>query len=212
MNHKLEHTYPAAVAVAAIIGLQLGLLENLTLGPNWLLPALESGLLFLLLLAVPQRDTKGNRQRRLAVIALIAVINLANIYSLWFLVSDLLKGGKASGVELLLDALRLWLTNVIVFTLWYWELDGGGPVARLHKKRAHPDFLFTQMTAPQFASHTWRPVFTDYLFLSFTNASAFSPTDTLPLTPWAKILMMIQALTSLLTVALVAARAVNILA
>ncbi len=210
-KHRLEHTYPAALAVVVIIGLQLSLLEKLTLGPNWFLPLLETGLLVLLLLAVPRRNTQQFRSRRYLVIGLIAIMNVANLYSLWVLVASLLQSGKASGVELLFDALKIWLTNIILFTLWYWELDAGGPVARIDSSHKYPDFLFSAMTVPDLIRADWRPSFIDYLFLSFTNASAFSPTDTLPLTPLAKILMMLQALTSLLTVALVAARAVNIL-
>lgn len=210
-QHRLEHTYPAALAVLVVIALQLSLQEKLTLGPNWLMPALEAILMFLLLLSIPRHNTLEFRYRRMVVIGLIALMNFANLYSLSVLLAWLLQGGFANGAELLFDALKLWLTNIILFTLWYWELDAGGPVARMHKKHEYPDFLFTQMTSPQFAQSTWRPSFVDYLFLSFTNASAFSPTDTLPLSPRAKMLMLIQALISLVTVALVAARAVNIL-
>ncbi len=210
-QHRLEHTYPAALVVLVVIALQLSLQEKLTLGPNWLMPALEVILVFLLLLSIPRHNTLEFRHRRMVVSGLIVLMNFANLYSLWVLLAWLLQGGFANGVELLFDALKLWLTNMILFTLWYWELDAGGPVARMHKKLEHPDFLFTQMTLPQFAKSNWRPSFVDYLFLSFTNASAFSPTDTLPLSPRAKMLMLIQALISLVTVALVAARAVNIL-
>ena len=105
----------------------------------------------------------------------------------------------------------IWITNVLVFGLWYWELDRGGPVARLEAHRRQPDFLFPQMTAPDATTPDWTPTFLDYLYTSFTNATAFSPTDTMPLTAWAKLLMMVQSLASLLTVSLVISRAVNIL-
>jgi hypothetical protein len=105
----------------------------------------------------------------------------------------------------------IWLTNVIVFGLWYWEFDRGGPVSRAHAYKMYPDFLFAQMTTPQLAPPDWEPAFGDYLYLSFTNAAAFSPTDVLPLSRWAKMAMTAQATVSIVTVALVVARAVNIL-
>jgi uncharacterized membrane protein len=105
----------------------------------------------------------------------------------------------------------IWATNVIVFALWYWELDRGGPVARAHATRVHPDFLFAQLQSPDLAPADWEPAFADYLYVSFTNAAAFSPTDVLPLSRWAKLTMMLQSVVSLATVVLVIARAVNIL-
>ena len=86
----------------------------------------------------------------------------------------------------------LWLTNVLLFSVWYWQLDGGGPTARRHKRKPHPDFLFVQMSSPEVAPKGWVPSLVDYLYLSFTNSTAFSPTDTMPLTSWAKLLMMIE--------------------
>jgi hypothetical protein len=112
---------------------------------------------------------------------------------------------------LLLNGGVIWLTNVLVFALWYWELDRGGPVGRALAVKHHPDFLFPQMATPQMAPPDWEPWFPDYFYLSFTNATAFSPTDTLPLSRWAKMLMALQSAVSLSTVALVIARAVNIL-
>ena len=100
---------------------------------------------------------------------------------------------------------------MIVFSLWYWDLDRGGPVARAHAMRAHPDFLFPQMASPELAPPDWEPLFVDYFYTSFTNATAFSPTDVMPLSRWAKLAMMLQSAVSLATLALVIARAVNIL-
>jgi len=117
----------------------------------------------------------------------------------------------ADAAPLLLLGGAIWLTNVIVFALWYWEFDRGGPVARAHAHRDHPDFLFPQMQAPEFATDDWEPGFADYFYLSFTNATAFSPTDVLPMTAWTKMTMLVQSVVSLTTVALVIARAVNIL-
>jgi uncharacterized membrane protein len=148
----------------------------------------------------------------MAAIGLIAIVSVANAVSLGFLLHFLLTAGSAvHGRQLLLAAGEIWWTNVIVFALWFWELDGGGPPARLRDPKAPRDFAFVQMTDPEVSSPGWRPRFADYFYVSFTNASAFSPTDTLPLSRKAKELMLAQSTLSLLTLLLVAARAVNIL-
>jgi uncharacterized membrane protein len=141
---------------------------------------------------------------------LIAFITLANFIALGELLNALLNHTKAGGQSLVYASVPIWLTNVIVFGLWYWEMDRGGPAVRLRADHRQPDFLFPQMSTPRSAPG-WTPKFLDYLYTSFTNATAFSPTDTMPLTAAAKFLMMIQSLASLLTVALVVSRAVNIL-
>jgi len=105
----------------------------------------------------------------------------------------------------------MWCLNVLVFALWFWELDNGGPVARMHAGAAGRDFLFPQQTEPAVAPPSWRPLFLDYLYVSFTNATAFSPTDAMPLTRWAKMLMLVESAASLVLALMVAARAVNIL-
>jgi uncharacterized membrane protein len=143
-------------------------------------------------------------------LALIALTTVANVVSLAELIHALLYGTKAGGRSLVYASVPIWLTNVIVFGLWYWELDRGGPSARQRTKHRRPDFLFPQMSTPGSAPG-WTPNFLDYLYTSFTNATAFSPTDTMPLTAWAKLLMMLQSLASLVTVAVVVSRAVNIL-
>jgi uncharacterized membrane protein len=139
-------------------------------------------------------------------------MSIANAWSAVRLAVRVVEGtmGKDATV-LLLTGAAIWLTNVIVFSLWYWDLDRGGPVARALATRTNPDFLFAQMQAPELAPPDWEPGFVDYLYLSFTNATAFSPTDVLPLSRWAKLMMMLQSVVSLVTVALVIARAVNIL-
>jgi uncharacterized membrane protein len=141
---------------------------------------------------------------------LIALITIANVVSLTELIHSLLYVPKTAGRPLVYASVPIWLTNVIVFGLWYWELDRGGPAARQEPERRQSDFLFPQMSTPGSAPG-WVPSFLDYLYTSFTNATAFSPTDTMPLTPWAKLLMTLQSLASLLTVAVVVSRAVNIL-
>ena len=146
--------------------------------------------------------------------ALIGLVSAVNIISLYLLVHYLLHhtGRPTQGRPLILAGVVLWVTNVLLFGLWYWELDRGGPVERVMNADARPDFLFPQMTLPQqYAPRNWIPGLIDYLYVSFTNATAFSPTDTMPLTATAKLLMSAQALTALLTIGLVVARAVNIL-
>ena len=142
---------------------------------------------------------------------LIGIVSAANTVSLVLLCHYLLQGGHSNGRALIGSGIVLWVTNVLLFALWFWELDRGGPLVRATQSQTTPDFLFVQMTEPDHAPPDWAPGLTDYLYTSFTNATAFSPTDTMPLTAWSKLLMMVQSLASLLTVALVISRAVNIL-
>jgi uncharacterized membrane protein len=121
------------------------------------------------------------------------------------------REGIREPTQLLLTGASIWFTNVIVFGIWYWEFDRGGPVERAAATRPYPDFLFPQMTSPELAPPDWEPGFIDYLYVSFTNATAFSPTDVLPMTRWTKLTMLAQSAISVVTVALVIARAVNIL-
>jgi len=212
--HK-EPRWPASLAVLMALALYWFLPEKLTLGPNWLVPVFELALLIPLSVVSPMRRKDEPRWQRYAAVALIALVNVANLVSLALLVHDLLQG-KANGKQivgapLLFSSILIWLTNVIVFGLWYWELDRGGPDERSHPAHRAPDFLFPQMTTPHCTHERWAPTFLDYAYVSFTNATAFSPTDTMPLTPVAKALMLVQSVASLLTIALVAARAVNIL-
>lgn len=201
----------AFVAVVVALVLQLVLPERFILGPRYILPALEALLLFALMATSPSRPVRHSMTRRTAAIAMVALTSLANAGSLLLVVRMLLKGSKVGGEELIFSALNIFLTNIIVFGLWYWELDFGGPVARYLVTSCYPDFLFPQYDVTKVAPPDWRPTFIDYFYVSLTNATAFSPTDTLPLTQRAKLLMGTQSLISLLTVALVAARAVNIL-
>jgi uncharacterized membrane protein len=205
--------WSASVAVLAAISLYLVLPDRLIvwLGPRWLIPALEGVLVVAILIVRPRQISRGAAAVRTAAIALIALINLANLVSLVELIHALLYSSRVGGRVLVYASVPIWLTNVIVFALWFWELDRGGPAARLLPHHREPDFLFPQMSIPGATESGWSPKFLDYLYTSFTNATAFSPTDTMPLTSWAKLLMMVQSLASLLTVALVVSRAVNIL-
>jgi uncharacterized membrane protein len=203
--------WPAEATVLAALILDLGLPERLTIGPRWLLPVVEGLLLVGLVIASPKPDIKQAPIRRQVAMGLIGLVSAVNLYSLFQLVHYLLQGGKAGGHALVVAGAVLWSTNVLLFGLWYWELDRGGPMRRMLEPDALPDFLFPQMTEPRVAPPGWIPGLIDYLYVSFTNATAFSPTDTMPLTAMAKILMTVQSLASLVTVGLVVARAVNIL-
>jgi uncharacterized membrane protein len=207
-----EHRLPVAVAVAVAITLQLILPGHLVIGPSWLLPTLEGLLLIGLIAANPRRIDRTSRTLRSASIALIALISLANAWATGELIHGLINGTEGENASVLLArAASVYLTNIIVFGLWYWEWDRGGPVARAQAQRPYPDFLFPQMIQSEITPPNWAPNFIDYLYVSFTNATAFSPTDTMPLSRWAKMLMLLQAAVSLLTVAFVVARAINIL-
>jgi uncharacterized membrane protein len=203
--------WPARVAVVAAMGLYLVLPSRLVPGPRVLVPVLEGVVLVVLTVTTPHRTIELSQLRRMLATVLVAIITVANLINLGLLVHELLRGGINNGRELVFSSIAIWLTNVIVFGLWYWELDRGGPGARHDPDHREPDFLFPQMTTPGAGRPDWAPGFVDYLYVSFTNATAFSPTDTMPLTQAAKALMTVQSAGSLLTVALVAARAVNIL-
>ncbi len=211
---SFEPRWPAALAVLVAAALFLTLPDSLVLGPPWvryLVPALELAVLIPLAVTAPHRHANESGLRRKAAMTLTAMISVANAVALCFLVYELLYGSGVRGRTLLYAAFAIWVTNIIVFALWYWELDGGGPPARLADSKKPRDFAFVQMTDPEVSAAGWHPRFADYLYLAFTNASAFSPTDTMPLTRWAKMLMMLQSAISILTLLLVAARAVNIL-
>jgi uncharacterized membrane protein len=207
-----EPRWPALVAVAGAIALQVVLPNKLTrgLGNPALIPALEGALIVVLLVTNPGTISKEESRLRAVGVVLIALISVANVVSLTELIHALLYSARTAGRPLVYASVPVWLTNVIVFGLWYWELDRGGPAARRQPEHRQPDFLFPQMSVAG-SSPGWTPTFVDYLYTSFTNATAFSPTDTMPLTLWAKLLMMLQSLASLVTMAVVISRAVNIL-
>jgi hypothetical protein len=207
-----EQRWPGAVGMAAAIGMQLALPSDVELPPRWLMPSVELALLIALLITNPGRIDRRDRYLRIMSLVLIAFITIGNAVSATRLIVGLVRGTFTDEPStLLLVGGAIWLTNVIAFSLWYWEFDRGGPVARAHALKPYPDFLFAQMQASELAPPDWEPSFVDYVYLSFTNAAAFSPTDVLPLSRWAKMTMLLQSAISLATVALVIARAVNIL-
>jgi uncharacterized membrane protein len=193
------------------IALQLLLPDRLTVGPRWLLPAMEAALLLGMFMATPNQLEHEHPRRRRVALALTAFVSAANIYSLAELTHFLLHHEVTHGRELITSGVLIWLTNFLIFGLWYWELDRGGPGRRAAGHDGAPDFLFPQMSDDRIEPLYWRPRFLDYLYVSLTNATAFSPTDTMPLTTAAKSIMGVQALVSLVTLGLIVSRAVNIL-
>ena len=208
-----ERRWPVSLSVIVAIVLQFLLPSHLISPlPRWLLPTLETALLVGLSIANPVRIERRGRAVRAASIALILLITIANAASAVLLIRAILTGpGGNDAGPLLATGASVWVTNVIAFALWYWEFDRGGPVHRAMGTVQHPDLLFPQMASPQLAAPDWEPEFTDYLYLSFTNATAFSPTDVMPLARWAKMTMLVQSAVSLAIGALVIARAINIL-
>jgi hypothetical protein len=209
-----EVRWPVTLTIAVGIALQMAVPDKLVLiRPAWIFPTVQGALLIVLVAANPHRIDRESRILRSLGLMLAALLSLANGWSVGALAVGIVRGtmGQQAG-QLLITGGVIWLTNVIVFGLWYWEFDRGGPVARaLNLKNRYPDFQFPQMTSPDMAPPDWEPIFVDYLYVAFTNATAFSPTDTMPMSRWAKVAMTVQSLISIVTVALVVSRAVNIL-
>ena len=212
-QYDAEPRWPAVIAILAVGGLYAALPDALTLGPNWVFPSL---VLALLIPTIVSHRTGRHRLNTALGFAVDAVLTAGLVISVILLVNAL-PARKETPQQLLLSAASLWVTNILVFALWYWRLDAGGPYQR-DKRPGHSEgaFLFPQMIMSkealrQAGQQDWSPNFMDYLFLAFNTSTAFSPTDTPALARWAKVLMMLQALLSLLIIALLAARAVNIL-
>ncbi|GHE25764.1 hypothetical protein GCM10018781_77600 [Kitasatospora indigofera] len=218
-----EARLPAALATLVAILLYLALPERLLVAPRFVLPALEALLLVPLIAVNPRRLTRQTRTSRLLSLALVGLIGVGNLTALGLLVHALVSTGVDDGRSLLTAALQVWATNVIVFGLAYWELDRGGPVVRTQAPRSElplADFRFSQdenddaveeVADGASISSDWVPTLMDYLYVSVTNSTAFSPTDTMPLSTRAKALMSIESVAALLTSLLVIARAVSIL-
>jgi uncharacterized membrane protein len=210
MNRPLvrEPRWPAFIAMLAAAGVYLALPEPLSVGPSWLLLVIT--VLLLIPILISNRYERYDVARVLTFTANI-IITIAMIASLVLLVKGIpehLETPKA----LLRSAGALWIANVLVFAIWYWKLDAGGPLKRDHQSTfSNSSFLFPQMMSREEQHSLWKPNFLDYLFLAFNTSTAFSPTDTAVLSRWAKIATMLQSLISLTIIALLAARAVNIL-
>ena len=207
---KRREMFYAQVALLTAIALQLTLDKSLVLGPRYLIAVLELLLVFGIGVTAPLKHDLGARLRRDFSLCLIALISLANAASMVLVARDLIIGSSISGRSLLFAAFAIFITNVIIFSLWYWEVDSPG-LTGIHKHDSDPKFLFPDMQYKVRKINKWEPTYFDYLYVSVTNSTAFSPTDTMPLTHGAKVLMGLQATISLITVVLVTARAVNIL-
>jgi uncharacterized membrane protein len=203
-----EHRWPATVAIALAVLIYLLLPAHGALLPRWIAPTILGVMLVPLLILNPRRFTRETTWSRVLSIGLALVLALANQVEVVAIIGKLING-QTSAPEVLLMALQVWLTDVVAFALIYWELDRGGPFARRMSGRTDPpDFRFPQEDN---GPTTWQPGFVDYLYFSLSNMMAFSPTDVMPLTPRAKGFMALQAFTGFVLLALVIARAVNIL-
>jgi hypothetical protein len=219
-EEAFESRWEAAPAIAVVVAMQLLLAlvsraEDWTLWHFhwwvWLVPAApELALLVPLAWQRPRRQLEQLGLRRTVSLALLGIVSLANAFLLVSVVASLVRGDERSGGQLLLKAVAVWGTNVVAFGLWFWAFDRGGPVRRLRPNPRPPDFQFPQMENPELAEPNWQPELVDYLYVSFTNSIAFSPTDSMPLSRRAKLLMLAESSISALTILLVAARAVNI--
>jgi hypothetical protein len=209
-----ESRWPVLIALIAVIGLQLGIPKVFAVVPRWPLIGLEVLLVVVLVWINPVRLTNATRYGRWASLILLSAITIDNTLSAVMLDARIVSGEISNDPSVLLGSgAAIFVTNIIAFGIWYWELDRGGPFARHVGERLYPDFMFPQMDpdTAKLAKPGWRPTFVDYLYVSLTNAMAFSPTDTMPLARWAKMMMAVQSLVAVSTVALVIARAVNVL-
>jgi hypothetical protein len=207
-----ENRVPVAVAVLLSVAAQLALPDQLTLGPRYLMPVLEIVLLAVLSVANPVRLVREHPLLRIIALTLVVCLIVANSGSAALLIRSVLNSQSSNSARTLFaNGAAIYLTNIVAFALGYWELDRGGPFSRAAARNNEPDFLFPQMATPEVTSRDWEPYFIDYFYVSFTNATAFSPTDTMPLSRWAKMAMMLQSIVALATVGLVVARAVNVL-
>jgi len=215
-----EALLEAGPAVALVMALQIALaatsyFEHWTTWSfgwwMWLVPLVFEVPFFVLFTwHRPHRALVEKGIRRQVGIGLLAGASGANAFLVLSVIASLVSGHESSGAHLLLKGGTIWLTNAILFGLWFWLFDQGGPAVRLGPSTLKPDFLFPQTDEPEIAPAGWRPHFVDYMYVSFTNSIAFSPTDTMPLSRWAKLLMLFESALSAVLILLVAARAVNI--
>ncbi|MGI8756059.1 MAG: hypothetical protein ACR2MB_09400 [Acidimicrobiales bacterium] len=221
---KGEVRAPAALAVVVTGALYVGLPNHLFVGPRFAIPALEMLLLVPLIAVNPTRMTRETRWSRVASLCLVLIVVVANLVTLELLVRAMVVDKSKDGQSLLLGAVEIWVTNVLAFALAYWELDRGGPVSRTQvepREELPPaDFRFSQdenddavyeVAVGSSGKADWVPTFPDYLYVSITNSTAFSPTDTMPLTHRAKGLMATQCIAALVVSLLVIARAVSVI-
>ena len=212
----VEPRWPVALAISGFIVITVTLRilvpQAASLGPRWLIPVVEIGLLVLLMAADPTRIVARRWWLRRAALGLVLILAGAVLLSTAKLIDILIQGGSVTNhaTPLLASGAVVWLGNCLVFGLLYWMLDSGGPVARYRKERPYPDFAFSQQLSPELAPPGWLPQYVDYLILGVTTSTAFSPTDVMPMRAWTKLMMAAQSMISLIVVGLVIARAVNV--
>jgi len=210
-QNSAELRWPALLAVLVIITLQLLLPAQLSFVNLKILCLIELAIALIIFFANPTRITEHKNHVWLLGITLNALMSVINVWTLLRLIDLLINQIFTDPIHVLFSGGNIWISNVIIFSLWYWEFDSGGAGKRATGKKALPDFMFAQTENPHLAPAGWRPHYVDYLYFSLTNASAFSPADGLPLARSAKLLMPLQSMTSLFTVILVIARAINTL-
>jgi uncharacterized membrane protein len=212
----IESRWPLLAVVGAFIVTTVVLRivepQREALGPPWLVPGLEVLLLVALVAANPADVRRRATWLRPLALTLIGALVIVVLISDVVLIVDLVRGSEVTkeAASLLTSGALVWIGTALVFGLLYWELDSGGPLARLERRRPYPDFAFAQQLSPELAPAGWRPRYVDYLLLGLTTSTAFSPTDVMPMTPWAKLTMGLQSLISLTVIGLVIARAVNV--
>ena len=212
----IEPRWPIALVLSLFIALTIVLRilepDHESLGPPWLVPAVEIALLGALIAANPGHLEGRARWLRPVSIWLIAGLAVVALVDTAALVNALIQGSAVtnSAASLLTSGTLIWLGNALIFGLLYWALDSGGPLARYRHERPYPDFAFSQQLSPELAPPGWRPRYVDYLVLGITTSTAFSPTDVMPMSAWAKLTMALQSLMSLTVIGLVVARAVNV--
>ena len=209
-----EHWWPVALAIIVVAGLHVALPAKYRVNPPWVAPAVLLALLAALIVGDPGRIDRQKTWLRVTTDVMIAFLTVANLFAAGRLVGAILTDSKlfaANAPALLATGGVIWATNVVAFGLWYWDLDRGGAAARAHHPHANPAFVFAEMQHTAYTPADWVPEFADYLSLAFWTATAFSPTDISAIKRWAKLLMMIEAMVSLVIGALVIARAINIL-
>lgn len=203
---------PVLLALIFAIGLQLAIPARITVVPRWPLLTLELLLLVVLVTLNPLVLARSTRFGTQITRILLAAITIDNTLTAIRLCYDILTGQDSNNAPVLLGTgAAVFVTNIMVFGIWFWELDSGGPFARRDGTHTAPDFMFPQMGNPELAAPNWRPMFIDYLYVAFTNVLAFSPTDTMPMARWAKVMMALQSMVGLSTLVLVVSRAVGVL-
>jgi len=212
-TRRIEPRWPVVLTVLAVLFLLAVLPGRIRLLPIWLFYVIAIEVIApMAAVTLTAAKARWLRVERVMTLFFFVVAGAATIAGLAYLIHIMVRRSvEISGLQLLTSSIAVWITNVLMFSLLYWQIDRGGPEARLNNASTQPDWLFPQVGAPDDVPPDWRPVFVDYLFLGFTTATAFSPTDALPLTSRAKMLMMFESTISLVTIVVVASRAINIL-